>query len=106
MFDDILQAQKRKVCLHLNNFLGPYISYEPTNIKLIYFKPNLTAWIQLLDARIIRCFKAYYRRQFCQEALKRDTSGEADIYSFNLLETLHMAHNAWDDVTLETIKNC
>jgi len=40
------------------------------------------------------------------EALKRDESGEANIYSFNLLETIHMAVDAWNDVTPETIKNC
>lgn len=106
MFDDMMQAQKRKVCLHLNNFSGHYISYKPTNVELIYFKLNLTAWVQPLDAGIIRCFKAHYWRRFCQEALKRDISGKADIYSFNLLKTLHMAHNAWDNVTPETIKNC
>lgn len=106
MFDGMMRTQNRKVCLHLDNFSGHYISYEPTNVELIYFKPNLTAWVQPLDAGIIRCFKAHYRRQFCEEALKRDTIGEADIYSFNLLQTLHMARNAWDDVTPETIKNC
>ena len=106
MFDDMMRAQNRKVCLHLDNFSGHYISYEPTNVELIFFKPNLTAWVQPLDAGIIRCFKAHYRRRFCQEALKRDASGEADIYSSNLLETLHMARDAWDDVTPETIENC
>ena len=106
MFDGMMQAQKRKVCLHLDNFSGHYISYEPMNVELIYLKPNLMAWVQPLDAGIICCFKAHYRQQFCQEALKRDVSGKADIYSFNLLETLHMARDAWDDVTPETIKNC
>ena len=102
----MMRAQKRKVCLHLDNFSGHYINYEPTNVELIYFKPNLTAWVQPLDAGIIRCFKAHYRRRFCEEALKRDTRGEADIYSFNLLETIHMARDAWNDVAPETIKNC
>ena len=106
MFDSMMQAQNRKVCLHLDNFSGHYITYEPTNVELVFFKPNLTAWVQPLDAGIIRCFKAHYRRRFCQEALKRDVSGIADIYSFNLLEVLHMASDAWDDVTAETIKNC
>jgi len=106
MFDNMMRKQKRKVCLHLNNFSGHYVSYEPMNVELIFFKPNLTSWVQPLDAGIIRCFKAHYRRQFCQEALTRDSSGQADIYSFNLLETLHMACDAWDDVTAETIKNC
>jgi len=106
MFDEKMRAQGRKVCLHLDNFSGHYISYEPTNVELMFFKPNLTAWVQPLDAGIIRCFKAHYRRRFCQEALKRDASGEADIYSFNLLEALHMARDAWENVTPETIKNC
>jgi hypothetical protein len=106
MFDGMMRAQQRKVCLHLDNFSGHYIEYEPTNVKLNYFKPNLTAWVQPLDAGIIRCFKAHYRRRFCEEALKRDAIGEADIYSFDLLETLHMACDAWNDVTPETIKNC
>ena len=101
-----MRKQQRKVCLHLDNFSGHYVSYEPTNVELIFFAPNLTSWVQPLDAGIIRCFKAHYRRRFCQEALKRDSSGQADIYSFNLLETLHMACDAWDDVTAETIKNC
>ena len=90
----MMRAQNRKVCFHLNNFLGHYISYEPMNVELVYFKPNLTAWVQPLDTGIICCFKAHYRQRFCQEALKQDISGEADIYSFNLLETLHMAHDA------------
>ena len=106
MFDKKMRGQNRKVCLHLDNFSGHYISYEPTNVKLIYFKPNLTAWVQPLDAGIIRCFKAHYRRRFCEEALKRDVSGEADIYSINLLQAMHMARDAWEDVTPEMIKNC
>ena len=106
MFDGMMRAQNRKVCLHLDNFSGHYIPYEPTNVELVYFKPNLTAWVQPLNAGIIRCFKAHYRRRFCEEALKRDLSGEADIYSFNLLETIDMARDAWSDVTPETIKNC
>ena len=106
MFDSMMRVQNRKVCLHPDNFPGHYISYNPTNVELSYFKPNLTAWVQPLDAGIICCFKAHYRRQFCKEALNKDTGGEADIYSFNLLDTLHMARNAWKNVTPETIQNC
>ena len=106
MFDGMMRAQNRNVCLHLDNFSGHYIPYEPTNVELVFFRLNLTAWVQPLDAGIIRCFKAHYQRQFCQEALKRDISGIVDIYSFDLLEVLHMASNAWDNVTAEMIKNC
>jgi hypothetical protein len=62
MFNGMMQKQKRKVCLYLDNFSGHYISYEPMNVELIYFKPNLTAWVQPLDAGIIHCFKAHYQQ--------------------------------------------
>ena len=73
---------------------------------MVYFAPNLTPWVQPLDAGIIRCFKAHYRRRFLTDALQRDELGEADIYNINLLQVLQMATAAWDDVTPETIQNC
>lgn len=105
-FDLKMRRQNRKVCLHLDNFSGHYIDYEPTNVTIVYFGANLTSWVQPLDAGIIRCFKAHYRRRFCKNALERDELGEADIYNINLLQVLQMATDAWDDVTPETIKNC
>ena len=105
-FDAKMRQQNRKVCLQLDNFSGHYIAYEPTNVTITYFGANLTSWVQPLDAGIIRCFKAHYRRRFCKNALERDELGEADIYNINLLQVLRMATAAWDDVTPETIKNC
>ena len=105
-FDEKMRQQNRKVCLHLDNFSGHYIGYEPTNVTIVYFGANLTAWVQPLDAGIIRCFKAHYRRRFCKNALERDELGETDIYNINLLQVIQMAMAAWDDVTPETIKNC
>jgi hypothetical protein len=101
-----MQRQNRHVCLLLDNFSGHYIDYEPTNVKMVYFAPNLTPWVQPLDAGIIRCFKAHYRKRFCKNALQRDELGEADIYKINLLQVLQMAAAAWDDVTPKTIENC
>ena len=105
-FDKEMRWQNRKVCLHLDNFSGHYINYEPTNVTMVYFGANLTSWVQPLDASIIRCFKAHYCRRFCKNALERDELGEADIYNINLLQVLQMATAAWDDITPETIKNC
>ena len=98
-----MQRQNSQVCLHLDNFSGHYIGYEPTNIKIVFFGPNLTAWIQLLDARIIRCFKAHYCQHFCKNALKRDELSEAEIYKIDLLQVLQMATAAWEDVTPRTM---
>ena len=50
------------VTLTINNFPGDMITYKPTNTKLVYFEPNLTPYIQPLDAGIIQCFKVHYAK--------------------------------------------
>jgi hypothetical protein len=101
-----MRSQKRKIVILMDNFSGHDISYEPTNIEMVYFEPNLTPFVQPLDAGIIRCFKAHYRHQFCLHALDLDEVGERNIYKISLLEAMTMANAAWDRVTSETIKNC
>lgn len=71
-----------------------------------YFEPNLTSFIQPLDAGIIRCFKAHYRCAFCLRAIELDDAGEQNIYEVNLLEAMFMARDAWRSVKAETIANC
>lgn len=90
----------------LDNFSGHEIGYEPTHIKLVYFSPNLTSYVQPLDAGIIRCMKAHYRRNFCARAIDLDEAGEANIFAINQLEVMKMAQEAWNAVSAETIKNC
>ena len=65
-----MRLQSRRICLFVDNFSGHNIAYEPTNIRLEWFEPNLTSHIQPLDAGIIHCFKAQYRRMFCHHALE------------------------------------
>ncbi|KIJ52173.1 hypothetical protein M422DRAFT_243772 [Sphaerobolus stellatus SS14] len=81
-------SQNRHICLLLNNFSGHYISYEPKNINLEFFEPNMTPFVQPCDAGITRCFKAHYRRTFCNQALDQEEAGEKDIYKINLLEAI------------------
>jgi hypothetical protein len=85
---------------------GHNINYQPTNVKIVFFEPNLTPFVQPLDAGVIRCFKAHYRRAFCQRALELDDAGEQDIYRISLIEAMLMAKEAWDAINSETIKNC
>jgi len=66
----------------------------------------MTSFVQPLDAGIIRCFKAHYRRAFCERAIDLDEAGEDDIYKINLLEVMMMANDAWDAISAETIRNC
>jgi hypothetical protein len=108
-----MQMQRRKVLLLVDNFSGHRISYEPKNVKLEFFAPNLTLFVQPLDAGIIWCFKAYYRRLFCQQMLGIDKADElkdeegSDIYSkMSLLEAMYIAQDAWNMVTESTLRHC
>ncbi|KAH7929555.1 DDE-domain-containing protein [Leucogyrophana mollusca] len=106
LFDMKMGAEKRFVCLLIDNFSGHNISYEPRHVQLEFFEPNLTSFVQPLDAGIIRCFKAHYRRAFCNRAIDLDEAGERDIYKINILEAMLMAKEAWDAVEPSTIKHC
>ena len=101
-----MRNQERHICLTLDNFSGHYISYEPRNIQLVYFDPNMTSFVQPLDAGIIQCFKAHYRREFCLRAIEKDELGEHDIYKINLLEAMLMAREAWKQVDGSTVLHC
>ncbi|THH15958.1 hypothetical protein EUX98_g9379 [Antrodiella citrinella] len=105
-FDVDMRLQNRRICLTVDNFSGHSISYTPQNIKLEFFEPNLTSFVQPLDQGIIRCFKAIYRRELCIRALELDEAGEEDIYKLDLLEAMVLARRAWREVTAETMANC
>src|SRR5713101_9338717 len=104
--DQQFHSQNRHVTLTLDNFSGHTITYIPTHIKLIYFEPNLTPYVQPLDAGIVHCVKAHYRKSFCIHMVNMDDAGEPDIYKINLLEIMLMVRQAWDAVTPEMIANC
>ncbi len=101
-----MRQANRNVCLTLDNFSGHNIAYQPTNVKIEFFEPNLTPFVQPLDTGVIRCFKAHYRQAFCQCALELDDAGEWDIYKISLIEAMFMAKDAWKAINSETIKNC
>jgi hypothetical protein len=83
--------------------MGLDISYKPENTHLELFEPNMTSYIQLLDAGIIQCFKTHYQKAFCMHTIKLDEVGATDIYKINLLEVMLMTKAAWDAVLAETI---
>jgi hypothetical protein len=101
-----MKRENRKICLFVDNFSAHKIPYEPSNIELEYFEPNMTPFVQPCDAGIIRCFKAGYCRHFCARAIELDDAGEQEIYKINLLEAMMMAKEAWNIVTSTTIEHC
>lgn len=106
LFNLHMRKQRRRVCLFVDNFNGHFVSYQPTNVCVEFFEPNMTSFVQPCDAGVIRCFKATYRRNFCSHALDLDDAGEREIYKIDLLEAMTMAKKAWNTVTSETIAHC
>ena len=96
----------RHIILLIDNFAGHNISYQPKNIRVEFFAPNLTSYVQPCDAGIIRCFKAHYHHAFCLRALDADEAGQENIYKIDLLEAMLMAKAAWSKVTAATIEHC
>ena len=101
-----MRSEGRHILLVIDNFSGHKLSYEPSNIQIELFEPNLTAFVQPLDAGIIRCFKAHYHNSFCKRALLLDEAGEREVYKITLKEAMMIAEDAWKAVTPETIRNC
>lgn len=75
-FNEYMRISHRQVILISDNApTHPHPSSPPknytgsqpptlTHIQLIYIEPNLTAFLQPLDAGIIATFKAAYRRKY------------------------------------------
>src|SRR5882672_3810045 len=90
----------------LDNLSGHEIAYKPTKIQQEFLEPNMASFVQLLDAGIIRCFKAHYHHTFCQWAIEMDYAGEVNIYKLDFLKGMLMAKASWDAVSSEMIQNC
>jgi hypothetical protein len=105
-FDFKMCGSNRHVCLFVDNFAGHVVGYQPTNVQLEFFEPNMTSFVQPCNTGIIRCFKALYRQNFCRVAIDLDELGEREIYKINILEGMMMARRAWDQVSSTTIKHC
>ncbi|KIJ47021.1 hypothetical protein M422DRAFT_164430, partial [Sphaerobolus stellatus SS14] len=99
-------CQGRRILLLIDNFSGHYISYMPRNIKIEFFEPNMTSFVQPCDTGIICCLKAHYRHAFCMRALDLEEMEERDIYKIQINEAMYLAKDAWDAVSQETITHC
>ncbi|KIK90000.1 hypothetical protein PAXRUDRAFT_152046, partial [Paxillus rubicundulus Ve08.2h10] len=86
-----MKQENWHIILLVDNFSGHFISYEPSNIQLEFFEPNMTPFVQPCDAGIIQCFKALYCCNFSRQAIDQDKAGEHEVYTTDLLEAMVMA---------------
>jgi len=105
--DARMKRTNRKILLLLDNFSGHKWRKEAiTNIKVVFFSPNLTPFVQPADAGIIRCLKAIFHRLVLCRSLDHEDEGEVDIFAINQLEAMQLLEEAWKSIKQSTIANC
>jgi len=84
-----------------------------TNVKLVFMPPNTMSLIQPMNQRITANFKRYYRSLVLRQLMTAiDQDNESSMRAaklskkLTLLDSLHMAKEAWGRITTETIVNC
>lgn len=108
MWDIRLRTESRNIILWVDNFSGHSRNLPLTNIRLEFFKPNLTPHVQPADAGIIKAFKAAYRARFVARAVERYDLGTPihDVYQIDQLTAMRFVDEAWKQVSQTTIQNC
>jgi hypothetical protein len=59
-FNNLMKAQKRFVCLLLDNAAGHKVDGQYSNITIQFLPPNMTSMLQPCDAGIIKSFKVSF----------------------------------------------
>ena len=104
-WDGRLGQQGRRVLVCLDNFSGHPPELQLNNIQQVFFPPNTAANSQPMDQGIIENFKRYYKKLLlCRRLEAMDDRGKE--FKFTLLDALHVAQYAWEQVSKLTIRNC
>lgn len=94
----------RKILLVIDNCSAHPRVPDLTNVHLFFLPPNTTSCTQPMDCGIIKNLKHIYKRKLAIKLLK--AHDENIDFTFNLLDSLSLIREAWDEVSNDTIKNC
>ncbi|CAF1116814.1 unnamed protein product [Rotaria magnacalcarata] len=72
----LMEKQKTKIILFLDNAPCHPVDIELSNIKLQYFPPNTTSKLQPLDQGIIHVFKIHYRKYLVKHIIARSATAQ------------------------------
>jgi len=116
--NDDMKAQGRHIALITDNAPThpppekPPIEYtgpKPPvldHITLFYLPPNTTAWLQLLDAGIIRSLKAGYRRRYVTHIVDFFERTGTAAPKLDVLQVIYMIAAAWEELPTSVIFHC
>ena len=106
-----MRLRRRKILLFLDRCPAHPPDVRLTNIEIVFLPANTTSILQPLDAGIIRCFKAHYRRLLMDKLLKRlelnleESTSEA-AKTVTVLDAIQLIQTAWSLVSESSISNC
>lgn len=102
--DRKFEREGRNVCLILDNCSAHCVISGLKAIRVEYLPPNTTSKLQPCDQGIIKCIKAYYRREILLQTISCFDQGTT--FSISLLDALNILRIAWKEVSSSTIANC
>ena len=99
------QKENRKIALTIDNCTAHPTIADLLNVKLIFLPPSTTSVSQPMDQGVVKCLKAFYRRQLFNLMIKRLEQGQ-DLPKISILRVLQLLVASWNDVTKTIIVNC
>ena len=104
--DLMMQKQKRRILLFLDNAPVHPTDINLKNITLKFFPANTTAVTQPMDQGIIKTFKTYYRQQLVQHIIASvNHAYSADDVVITALDAICWIDIAWKSITEVTLQN-
>lgn len=102
------EREGRFVLIFVDNFSGHKVTDEFSNIKLLFFSPNLTGFVQPCDAGIIHALKAIFRRLFLRRNIDQILKLEVtyDMFAIDRLEAMLLLLQALREMKQSTFTNC
>ena len=96
-----------KILLILDNCPShdPKIQNELKNIELLFLPKSTTSYLHPLDKGIIHSFKCKYKRYLLEDYLNKFEENNF-IKLMDIKTALILIKKSWDEVSIDTIKNC
>ena len=99
-----MKNSNRKIALVVDNCTAHPVIHGLTNVRLVFLPPNTTSKTQPMDAGVIRCLKAYYRKNLAGMRLLA-FEGKKEL-KVDVLEAVKLLDLAWNSVSDVSIQNC
>lgn len=103
-WDSELKRKGEKILLLVDNCQSHTKLNELHCIKLVFLPPNCTSVLQPMDQGIIKCLKTKFRKLLVLKMI--DSIEHKKETKLNVLDAILLLTQSWNEITLETIKNC